>query len=390
MWVTDFENEFARHFDTPDEFIQAVGYFSAGVALANRVFVRSPKYVSTNLYLILTSPPGWMHKSSTIGSAMDVLRQVIPKEEILPSNPSSEALGRKIPAICKDEVGHGVLIYDEFASFLIHVRKEYAAALGSLVTEKLERSGPVTFSKTKDSGTEEFTIPAKFVFSFIASTTTPWLLKNIQGSDISGGMMARFLIVEAHEQTRMYELPPPIDDKALQALATDLDRIRNNHASGTEFTFRGNASRLYAKIYRELKDDAEKHGHPEYPSLVSRGPLYLKKISLLHAALMERGSTTIEEDDVEAAAEMVWKSVNSCRMIVDEAAAQDGVYGRTLIRVKKIIEGAQTISKGDLMRFVHVRPRELDEVLDSLKQQGAWDWGKDDKGKLVLVWKGSP
>lgn len=390
MWVYDFEKEFARHFDTPDEFIQAVGYFSAGVALANRIYVRSPKYVGTNLYLILTSPPGWMHKSSTISTAMEMLRQVIPKEEILPSNPSSEALGRKIPAICKDEVGHGILMYDEFASFLIHVRKEYAAALGSLVTEKLERGQPVTFSKTKESGVEEFVIPAKFVFSFIASTTTPWLLKNIQGSDISGGMMARFLMVEAHKQTRMYELPAPVDEKAVQALATDLDRIRNNHQGGTEFTFRQPASRLYAKVYRELKKDAESHGHPEYPSLVSRGPLYLKKISLLHAALMERGSATIEEDDVEAAAELVWKSVQSCRMIVDEAAAQDGVYGRTLIRVRKILEGAGQISKGDLMRFVHVRPRELDEVLDSLRQQKLVDWGKDEKGQLCLVWKGAP
>lgn len=388
MWVYDFEKEMAKHFDTPDEFIQAIGYFSAGAALANRVYVRSPKYVGTNLYLILCSPPGWFHKSSTISTAMEMLKTVIPKDEVLPSNPSIEALGRKIPGLCQNEVGHGILMYDEFRSFLTHVRKEYAAPVASLVTEKLERGLPVVFSKTKESGTEEFVIPGKFTFSFIASTTTPWLLENVKGSDISGGMMSRFLLVEAHDQTRMYELPAPVDDKAVAVLASDLDRIRNNHAQGTEFVFRQSASRLYAKIYRDLKSEAEHHGNPEYPSLISRGPLYLKKLSLLHSALAERGSNVIEEEDVETAAEMVWKSIQSCRVIVDEASAQDGVYGKTLIRVRKIMQGAGQIAKGDLLRLVHIRPRELEEILDSLRQQALVDWGKDEKGKLVLVWKG--
>lgn len=388
MWVYDFEKEMAKHFDTPDEFIQAIGYFAAGAALANRVFVRSPKYVGTNLYLILCSPPGWYHKSSTIGTAMEMLKMVIPPEEVLPSNPSIEALGRKIPGICQSDVGHGILMYDEFRSFLSHVRKEYAAPVASLVTEKLERGLPVVFSKTKESGTEEFTIPGKFTFSFIASTTTPWLLENVKGSDISGGMMSRFLLVEAHEQTRMYELPPPVDDKQVSILAGDLARIRNNHRQGIEFFFRQSAARLYAKIYRDLKRDAESHGNPEYPSLVSRGPLYLKKLSLLHAALMERGSSTIEEEDVEVAAELVWKSVKSCRQIVDEASAQEGMYGRTLIRVRKILSGAGMIAKGDLLKLVHIRPRELDEIVDSLRQQGLVDWTKAG-GRMVLEWKGA-
>jgi len=389
MWIYDFEKEMVKHFDTPDEFIQAIGYFSAGIALANRVFVRSPKFIGTNLYLVLCSPAGWFHKSSTISTAMDMLKTIVPKDEILSSNPSIEALGRKIPGLCAADVGHGVLMYDEFASFLMHVRKEYAASLGALVTEKLERGLPVTFSKTKESGTEEFVIPGKFVFSFIASTTTPWLLKNLQGADISGGMMARFLLVEAHEQTRMYELPPPVDEKAMAALASDLDRIRNNVQGGAEFSFRPTASRLYASIYRDLKRDAEGHGHPEYPSLVSRGPLYLKKLALIHAVLMERGTASIEVNDVEAAAEMVWKSVQSCRQIVDEASAQDGTYGRTLLRVRKILSGAHEIARGDLLRIVHIRPRDLDEIIDSLRQQGLVVFGQDDKKRTTLVWKGA-
>lgn len=385
MWIDDFAAELAKSSDAPDEFLLGAGYFAAGVALVNKAYIRSPKFISTNLYMILTSPPGWFRKSSTIGSAMELIRPIIPPGEILPSNPSMEALGRKIPTICQGEVGHGILIYDEFKSFLTHVRKEYASSLGSLVTEKLERGMPVTFSKTKDSGTEEFTIPGKFVFSFAASTTTPWLLENIRGSDIGGGMMARFLLIEAHAQTRMYELPPPLDDVAMMRLGAELQRIVNNLSIGVEFSFRGDSARLYSALYRDLKSDAEEHGHPEYSALVSRGPLYLKKLSLLRAVMAERGTATIMPEDVDAAGEIVWKSVKSCRRIIDEAAAQDGPWGKAVIRVKKIVSASDRISKGDLMKFVHVRPKELDELLESLVSQGCITVEKEN-GETFISW----
>lgn len=389
MWIDDWKTELQNHYDTPDEFIEAMGYFTVGAALANRVYVRSPKFVGSNMYLILTSPPGWMHKSSTVGCGVELLRQVISSDEILPSNPSMEALSRKVPALCQGEVGHGVLLYDEFKSFLTHVRKEYASSLASLVTEKLERGMPVTYSKTKDSGTEDFVIPGKFVFSMVASTTTPWLLENMRGSDIGGGMMARFLLVEARKQTRMYELPPPMDDTVVQRLAIDLQRIRNNHSLGSEYTFRSDAVNMYSAIYRDLKKDAEGHGHPEYSALVSRGPLYLKKLSLIRAVLAERGSHVIHPEDVDAAGEMVWRSVRSCRQIVDEAAAHEGPWGKAILRVRKIVEAARDVPKADLLKFVHVRPRELDEVLESLVQQGLVEVTKDERQQPVVSWMGS-
>ena len=83
MWIDDWKAELEQHLDTPDEFIEAIGYFAVGAALSNKVYVRSPKYIGTNMYVILTSPPGWMHKSSTIGIGVDLLRQVIPPEEVL-------------------------------------------------------------------------------------------------------------------------------------------------------------------------------------------------------------------------------------------------------------------------------------------------------------------
>lgn len=387
MWVWEFERAIAKSYDTPDEFIQAVGYFAMGASLANRVWVRSPRHVGTNLYVILTSMPGWLHKSSAILAAVDILKQVIPADEVLPTNPSIEALGRRIPTICKQNVGHGIMLYDELRSFLAHAKKEYASQLGSLVIERFERGLPTTFSKVKEGGTEDYVISGQFVLSFIASTQTNWLLDNVKG-EISGGLMSRFLLVESHSQTRVYPLPAPIDDTAMDTLAGDLKAMRDAH-QGTEFLFRGDAARVYTSLYKDLKKDAESHGHPEYASLISRSPVYLKKLALIHAVMSGRGSNEIHADDVEAAREIVAHSVNSCRQLVDEAAAQDGMYGKTLMRTRKIVSGAEKISRSDLLRFVHVRPRELDEILESLEQQGLVALEKGGAGKgLTVVWKG--
>lgn len=389
MWIYDYEREMARSFDTPDEFIQATGYFALGASLANRVWLRSPRHLGTNLYVILTSPPGWQHKTSAIVAAVDILKKVLPKEEVLPTSPSVEALGRRIPAICKSEVGHGVLLYDEFRSFLSHIRREYAQQLGTLVMERFEWGLPTTFLRVKDQGAEEYTISGRFVLSFIASTQTSWLLDHIGGPDISSGFMSRFLIVESREQTRVYPLPPPLNESVIESLAKDLLAIREAY-NGVEFSFCREAARAYSKLYEDLKRDAETHSDPEYASLISRSPVYLKKLSLIHAAMAMRGTREILVDDVEAAHEMVARSVRSCQTLLEESTLRSIPYGRLLLKVRRIISGAECISRQDLLRLVHARPRDLDEILDSLEQQGVVDVVKKvgANNDVAITWKG--
>ena len=387
-WIEDFEGEFRKHFDTPDRFLEAIGYWAAGAALSNRVFVKSPDEVTTNIYLVLCSPPGWYHKSAPIRTAIRMLRRIIPQAEDIPSNPSVEALAKIVSGACQNGIGHGVMVYDEFRSFLTHVRKEYAAPVASLVMEKLERGVPIKFARKKEGGVEIDVIPEGFILSFIASANTPWLLENLRQSDISGGMLSRFLLIEVHEQTRIYELPAPIDDRALEALGAELARIRRNHPSPAEFRFSQDAVKLYAEIYRDIREKAHSHGHPEYPSLISRAPLYLKKLSLIRAVLEERGDTKIRPEDVEAAGSLIYSSIKSATDIMDEAVATEGVYGKNLFLVRKIIAAHERIRKGRLLQLTHLKMRDLDEVLVSLLEQGVVEYERDKEG-VCIVWKDS-
>jgi hypothetical protein len=111
----------------------------------------------------------------------------------------------------------------------------------------------------------------------------------------------------------------------------------------------------------------------------------VKKLALLHAAVAERSSHRILPEDVEAAAELVVRSIKSCEGIIDEVVAGDSTYARALIRVRKILDSKKRLPKRELLRTMHVRVKELDEMLDSLHQQGAVKYEREGKQEVV-VW----
>lgn len=388
-WLLDFEAEMSKHVDTPDEFLIGVGYFMAGSALANRVYLRSPDEITSNIYAVLCSPPGWFRKSTPIRVGIRMLRKVIPQGEFLPTNASSESIGKIVETSVNGAgIGHGIFSYDEFRTFLTHVRKEYAANIATLVTERFERGTDLQFARKgkEGSGVDVDTIPGGYILSFMASTTTPWLLENMKGSDVTGGMLSRFLLIEAHEKTRSHALPRAFDWSRLDELSEELGRVRARY-SKTEFFFRNDAARTYRMLYRDIEYGAMSHDHPEYPSLISRAPTYVKKLSLIHAAMAERDPALILPEDVEQAAELVVRSIKSCETLIDEAVAGDGIYSKNLFRVRKILSVQGRFPKRELLRTMHIRIRELDEILGSLEEQGFVKFEREGKAEII-AWKG--
>jgi transcription initiation factor IIE alpha subunit len=90
-------------------------------------------------------------------------------------------------------------------------------------------------------------------------------------------------------------------------------------------------------------------------------------------------------DDVEFAAELVVSSIRSCEAMIDEAVSGDGAYAKSLFRIRKMLIAKERMPKRDLLRAMHVRIRELDEVLESLAEQGHVKYEKDGKQDMV-VW----
>ena len=387
MFLDDMVVEFTRHFDTPDIFLKGIAYWVAGTALTNKVHVLSPDEITTNLYTILVSPPGWYHKSSSLRTGLRILRTVATKGSFLPSNASMEAFGKLASLQCNTTgQGHGIMVYDEFRAFLGHVRKEYAASIATLVTEKLERGTTVTFARKSKDGVDVDEIPEGFVLSFVASTTTPWLLESMKGSDITGGMLSRFLLIEADKKSRSYELPTPIDFNSLNLLAKDLQTVVANY-NGDEFKFRKDAVFLYRRLYREVEDKALSHSNMEFPSLISRIPLYMKKLALVHAAIASRGDLQIHKEDVEEAWLTSKASLDSCEKLCDEVIVGDSIYGKNFLRIRKMIANRHKINKSEVLKNSHLRVRELNEILDSLKEQGLVSMSKV-SGTTELEWKG--
>jgi hypothetical protein len=387
QWISSFRSEIAKHLDAPDEFISAVGLFVVGASLANKVYIRSPKELTTNLYVLLTGKPGWLRKSTTVNVGVEVLKMVTPSGEFIASNPSSESLAKAIKLEMNgSSFGHGIMIYDELKNFLVQIRKPFAENVGTFMVERFERGTDLKFSRMKDKDSVECDfIPGGFILSFIASTTTPWLIENIRPSDIGGGMLSRFLMVEANAKTRSEADPPPLEDSTLAGFATALKNVQCWYKNRTEFRFHPDGRAAFATIYHDIEKNAMSHGHPEFPSMISRAPVYIKKLALINAAMEMRGDGMIYDDDVGIAWSTVSKSIKACEVLIDEAVAGDGPYGKMLFRVKKILSSKGRIPKRDLMRVMHIKVRELEEILDSFMEQGHAKIEKDGKAEVV-VW----
>lgn len=361
MWIYEYEREISKVLDTPDLFIEATAYWIAGCALSHRVFMYWPDPVTTNLYLVTVSPPGWYHKSSNLRIGLRVLQRLqIPT---LSGTPSSESMAIECLELQKKGIHHSAMVYDEFRTFMNHLKKEYANAIMPFMAEKLQKGVPYSFSRKDGKDTiKKLTISGDFVLSFVASTTTTWLFDLIKTEGIESGFFARFVILEENKKSRRYRMPGRLPNQVIDALAAGLQSTVNIYQQPTEFTIDPSAIGLYEYTYDQIENAS--HQSMILAAFSSRLPLYMMKLAMIHAALS--GRTSIVKDDISAASLLVMKSLQSYKRVI-EYGLVDTKFSRDLAKVKEFIErkgGACNLR--DLCMYLRMRRHEVEEIINHL------------------------
>ena len=301
MWIQDFENAMSRVVDAPDELLEGVAYWTAGAALASRVFNAR---MTTNEYLVLSAPAARFRKSTILGYGYRILRRVLSDDDFLPQDVSSEALSLELDAMAKSGKRHGVLIFDEIGTFLSMTSREYGGGLRSAILERFEGTIPSKVSRKADEGTRSYVIPSDFVMSFGATSTPQDLLRQLREGDAFRGTISRFLILDAKQRQRTYVWPRWMDDAGVEALAEGLRVARDRWGVGTQFRLSDAAFHLYRMIFEETERTLEKA--PEiYAHLTARDMVHVRKLALIHAALVDREEASIEAEDIEVAYRIV-------------------------------------------------------------------------------------
>lgn len=388
-WISDFVAKLAFHLETPDSMLQAVGLFTAGAALAGRVVVYSPEELTTNLYLVLSGPPGKVKKTTAIKQGLKVLRHVLPEHEFTDQNASVESLMKSISSVAVPAgIRHGVLFYDEFSGLMHQARREYSSGILTMLLERWQ-SGAIAYkaSRRKDSGVDRDVVPPDFVFSLISSTTPDGLVDSMGSKEVSNGFASRILLVEERDRQRKYPDSKRVPEEWIAEMSSRLMAARDEaYPAKTEFGISEQAKVRIEELYDEFDTIAAKHLNEEFHKVVGRMDGYVKKLALLHAALVHPGEPAIWIEDVDAVVPIVKKSMGSWERVLDDVAAGTSNFSRLVAKVRAILRRIGKATNSDLAKATHARPNDLAEALDTLVMQGAVEVDKTE-GLRVYYWK---
>lgn len=389
-WVSDFTATLATHLETPDEMLKAVGLFTAGAALAGRVVMYSPEELSTNLYLLLSGPPGKVKKTTAIKQGLKILSRVISQDEFTDQNSSIEALIKSISTTAAQRgVRHGVLFYDEFSGLMHQTKREHSSGIMTMLLERWQ-AGAVAYtaSRRKDSGVDRDSVPADFIFSMASSTTPDGLVRAMSSDDVSNGFASRIMLIEARTRIRRFAHSSRVSEDWIAMMAGRLTVARQIYEQKTEFTLSPDAVEEIEKVYEDFDVLASRHPNEEFHKVVGRMDGYVKKLALLEAALSHPGYHVIDGEDVREAIPIVLKSMNSWEKTLDDVSGSGNAWAKLLSKIKAVLRRLGQATPGELARATSARAGDLNEAIETLLMQGCISMEKDDDtNQKVVVWK---
>lgn len=376
--------EFTKDSDSPEIFHLWVALGTIAGAAQRKIMMRAKTFdVHTNMFVILTSPPGRAKKGAALRTGKNFLKEVKPEINFASESGSPEAVVKTMSKI-SNPVHQSITLYSMELGTLMNTKP---AEMVDFLTDIWD--GNENWKReTITHQTQELKRPW---VNIMAGTTPKWLGESIGLIALEGGLTARCIFPFSDE--RSLENPwPELDatSKALQeAIVEDLSAIA---AMDGEFKFEGGkegeAYRWYAAWYRDRDDDAYRkyHGAIEGRGFKSRFPLVddprtasyfdRKHIHLLKVAMIlslsykERLELTLE--DLRRALQLLNATEPGMRKAL--SAAGNNEDSTALTAIYSQIRANKKIEYKDLLRenYHNLRfgQRTLDDILRSLGKMG--------------------
>jgi len=224
--------EYASYSEAPRKMHFWSGVSAVAGALRRRVWI-DQRYFRwyPNSYIVLVAPPGVVAKSTTVGIATNLLRQLPyikfgPHVVTWPALVTAFAAAREVWEI-NGQVQIQCALTLESSEFGNLVNPGDREMIDLLVNLWDSRSG--TFEKiTKTNGSDKIENP---YINLIACTTPAWIAGNFPEYVIGGGFTSRCLFVYADKKEKLIaypalEVPPDLEEHQAKLVA-DLDQIAN-------------------------------------------------------------------------------------------------------------------------------------------------------------------
>lgn len=295
--------DFTEHLEAPTNLHFFSGAQAIAGALRRQVWVDQGYFNwYPNQYVIIVAKPGIVNKSTSIGVAMDLLREV-PGVHMGPSSVTWQALVQAMGAVCETFELNGEHHVQSCLSFV-------ASELGTLVDfrnrEMIDVLVDLWDGKTgswekmsKMHGTEAIVNPW---ISFIAGTTPAWLADNVPEGAVGGGFTSRCLFIYGREKRHLVAYPKKrlssTHAATREKLIADLEKI--SMLKG-EYILTPDAVAFGEEWYEKLWTQSGDHlRSPRFEGYLARKQTHLHKLSMILAAA-QRDDLIITIDDLKLA-----------------------------------------------------------------------------------------
>lgn len=292
-WLLGY-GQYTEDSEAPPSFHLWVGLGLIASAMRRRCVMRSAHFeVFTNMYVVLTAPPGTARKTTALVMGRKILKEV-PGIHFSTKATSPAALIAQFAALPEKEHQSLCAISYELGTLLGSNNNDMVDLLTDLYD-----CNPDWDKQTISRSLEK--IPRPWL-NLQTATTPQWLGEHLPATAIQGGLLSRMVFV--YHDKRSLKQPFPIETPAhremKRKLVNDLTHISTLNG---DFKFGPGAFELYDKWYRDesrfpSQSDERTGGYYE------RKHIHVLKVAMLLSAA-ERDTLTIETRDLEMAMQLL-------------------------------------------------------------------------------------
>lgn len=355
-FIGDFTDYARESTDAPKIYHRFMAYGTVSAVVGRNVYLPfGSQMVYPNLWIILIGKSSVLHKSTCLNYARDLIREVR-SDIVLPNEFTPEKLVNLLGASPQ-----GVFIWDEMASFLGQVGKDYMAG-GKEILTHLYDCPPIYTRKTQGGSSE-----VKNPYITILSATTPdWLTKQLSQTDVRGGFFVRFICVPAYKKEKFFSVPPEADKDMRQGLIYQLKAIEG--VAG-KMELEKEAHEAYDKWSRTNEDETIRLDGSLLDGFYSRLSIYALKFAMLNELTISR-ELTISFDSMERAISLVeWLKGSLYTLVEDELAF--GRYEQNEKQILRHLKKETEMSRVDILRKTRLQvDKEFNPAMNTLIAKG--------------------
>lgn len=357
---TDSYTEYAGEFtDAPKMFHRFMAYFLISTAVRRKAYVvQGHKRIYPNLWMVLLAPSSLFHKSYALSIAEDILREAI-QGITLPNEWSHESLLEGL-----QEKPEGVMFYDEFASLLAHLNRDYAAPARALLTS-LYSCDQVYQRTTGTTVKRNFTVQNTFI-NIAAASTISWLKKEAKADALEGGFLPRFIFIAETERQTPIAFQPPSDQIKRRALVSRLSSL--SHWPEAAAVYSPEALESFKTFYHDFISAAMSKNERLHP-FITRLVTYLHKFAIICAIDRREYPRITLGAFTEAKLDVEYLCRRFEAVLIDELGV--GEYAKRAGKVERVIKesGPMGIHRSTILKNADVSAEWLDKIIRTLVEK---------------------